>query len=78
MSTAIPITRLDLDAAPLRRFAAVSQDANAARRMPTLVLEGASRRDAVRQVGMDRRTLRDWVHRHNSKGLDGLPDRKGP
>jgi transposase len=78
MGTAIPVTRLDHDAASLRRFAAVGRDANAARRMLALamVLEGASRRDAARQTGMDRQTLRDWVHRYNSEGLEGLSDRK--
>ena len=26
---------------------------------------------------MDRQTLRDWVHRYNDEGLDGLRDRHG-
>ena len=26
---------------------------------------------------MDRQTLRDWVHRYNAQGLDGLSDRLG-
>ena len=33
-----------------------------------LVLEGTSRADAARQTGMDRQTLRDWVHRFNESG----------
>jgi transposase len=40
-----------------------------------LVLEGASRLDAARSAGMDRQTLRDWVHRYNAEGLAGLSDR---
>ncbi|KKL03566.1 hypothetical protein LCGC14_2624890 [marine sediment metagenome] len=27
---------------------------------------------------MDRQTLRDWVHRFNADGVDGLIDRKAP
>jgi transposase len=27
---------------------------------------------------MDRQTLRDWVHRYNDEGLDGLSDRRAP
>jgi transposase len=27
---------------------------------------------------MDRQTLRDWVHRYNAEGLDGLRDRRRP
>src|SRR4051812_9930225 len=42
-----------------------------------LVLEGGSRQDAARAAGMDRQTLRDWVHRYNSDGLQGLQDRHG-
>src|SRR4051794_41497364 len=37
-----------------------------------LVLEGASREEAARAAGMDRQTLRDWVHRYNAEGLAGL------
>ena len=43
-----------------------------------LVLEGASREDAARHAGMDRQTLRDWVHRYNTEGLAGLRDRPHP
>jgi hypothetical protein len=42
-----------------------------------LVLEGASRTDAAQAAGMDRQTLRDWVHRYNDEGLAGLSDRHG-
>jgi transposase len=40
-----------------------------------LVLEGYSREEAARHAGMDRQTLRDWVHRYNAEGLAGLRDR---
>ena len=62
---ALAITRRDLPVDDLRREAARSRDANAARRMLAiaLVLEGQSRADAAEACGMDRQTLRDWVHR---------------
>jgi transposase len=43
-----------------------------------LVLEGSSREAAARAAGMDRQTLRDWAHRYNAEGLDGLRDRRRP
>jgi transposase len=36
------------------------------------VLEGMNRTDATRIGGMDRQTLRDWVHRFNEAGPEGL------
>ena len=80
MTTAVAIGREDLDAAGLRRAAARSSDANAARRMLALalVLDGRSRTEAAEQCGMDRQTLRDWVHRYNAEGLAGLSDRASP
>lgn len=75
---AVAITRLEHDSAGLRRLAAASGDSDAARRMLALalVLEGASRADAARLCGMDRQTLRDWVHRYNAEGIAGLSDRR--
>ena len=32
-----------------------------------------NRTDAARIGGIDRQTLRDWVHRFNNQGPDGLP-----
>jgi len=43
-----------------------------------LVLEGRNRTEAARSAGMDRQTLRDWVHRYNEAGLDGLRNRANP
>jgi putative transposase len=73
----IAITRRELDAAELRREAGRCRDAKAARRMLALalVLEGGSRAEAARAAGMDRQTLRDWVHRYDAEGLAGLRDR---
>ena len=42
------------------------------------MLEGSSRADAARSAGMDRQTLRDWVHRFNAAGAEGLVDLKAP
>ena len=79
MAAAIGITRTELDATGLRRAAARSRDAAAARRMLALalVLEGRTRTEAAQAAGMDRQTLRDWVHRYNENGLAGLLDRHG-
>jgi transposase len=79
---AVEVTRRELSAAELRQAAARSRDANAARRMLAiaLVLEGVPRHEAARAAGMDRQTLRDWVHRYNAEGLAGLVNRhaRGP
>jgi len=70
---AVDTMRLDLSAADLRREAVRSQDAKAARRMLAiaLVLEGRARGDAARSCGMDRQTLRDWIHSYNANGGEG-------
>jgi transposase len=75
----VGITRTELSAADLRREAARTRDAKAARRMLAiaLVLEGAPRGEAAAQCGMDRQTLRDWAHRYNAAGIAGLSDRPG-
>ena len=74
MAAAVAITRDELDAAGLRREAARTRDADAARRMLALalVLDGWSRSEAAELCGMERQTLRDWVHRYNAAGLAGL------
>src|SRR4051794_20814363 len=74
----VAITRRELGAGELRREAARCRDARAARRMLALalVLEGGSRETAARAAGMDRQSLRDWVHRYNAEGLAGLRDRR--
>jgi len=74
---AVAITRRDLSVGELRREAAGTRDAKAARRMLAIafVLEGQSRQDAAEICGMDRQTLRDWVHHYNADGLAGLVNR---
>src|SRR4051812_49625707 len=73
----VAITRKELGAVELRREARRCRDKAASRRMLALalVLEGASREEAARAAGMDRQTLRDWVHRYDEEGLAGLRDR---
>ena len=73
----VAITRMDMSAADLRAAAKQAEDAKRASRILAIamVLDGFSRGDAARLCGMDRQTLRDWVHRYNEAGLDGLADR---
>ncbi len=77
---AVEITRLDMTATELRSVAARSKDAKAARRMLAiaLIVDGADRGTAARACGMDRQTLRDWVHRFNADGISGLTNLRGP
>ena len=66
MPSAVPL-RMDFSASELRRQAKRSKDNNQSRRLLSLaaVLDGMNRTDAARIGGMDRQTLRDWVHRFN-------------
>lgn len=75
----VGITRTEQTAADLRRLAAGFDDAAVTRRLLALavVLDGHKREDAARLAGMDRQTLRDWVHRTNAGGVAGLADRHG-
>ena len=75
----VAVTRTEHTAAELRRQAAGVDDAAVARRLLALalVLDGHKREDAARLAGMDRQTLRDWVHRYNTHGVAGLADRHG-
>jgi transposase len=81
MASAV-ILRADSSAAELRRLAASTRNANQSRRLLSLaaVLDGMNRTEAARIGGMDRQTLRDWVHRFNAHGPEGLVDTwsKGP
>jgi transposase len=74
MGTAINITRSDHTAQSLRGLAAKSNDAPQVRRLLALalILEGHPRHEAAERSGMDRQTLRDWVHRYNTAGVPGL------
>jgi len=68
--------RTDFSAAELRGLAKKVKDASQSRRLLSLaaVLDGKSRAEAATIGGMDRQTLRDWVHRFNAAGPDGLKD----
>ena len=72
--------RTDHDATAVRALAKAAATPEQARRLLAiaLVLEGASRAEAARSTGMDRQTLRDWVHRFNAEGPGALCDRKAP
>lgn len=73
MSAAVGL-RDDFTAADLRRLAGRAKDADQARRLLALaaVYDGMDRATAARIGGMDRQTLRDWVHRFNETGAAGL------
>jgi len=76
----VAITRMEYNAADLRDLAVKTRDVAQSRRLLAIamVLDGDSREDAARQAGMDRQTLRDWVHRFNDLGVDGLISRCAP
>ena len=72
--------RDDFSAEALRKLAARSPNGNQARRLLALaaVRDGRSRDEAACIGGMDRQTLRDWVHAFNAHGPDGLVNCKSP
>jgi transposase len=78
MSGAVRITRLDLSAVELRKLTKKQKKPLIVRRMLAiaLVLEGVDRQTAARSCGMDRQTLRDWVHHYNAEGVEGLRERR--
>ena len=80
MGQPIEITRRDHSALDLRAAAARGRDGGQVRRLLALamVLEGTSRTEAAERCGMERQTLRDWVHRYNAEGIEGLKSGHGP
>ena len=72
----IAITRT-ISAKELRRQARGEKSGRVAARMFAIanVLSGMSREMAAKTAGMERQTLRDWVHRFNAEGVEGLRDR---
>src|SRR3954451_19294312 len=66
--------------AELRALARRERDGRVSARLLALAnaLDGMSRDEAARAAGMDRQTLRDWVHRYNAAGVEGLRDRPRP
>lgn len=79
MGSAVKLRR-DYSAEELRRLARVSKDVRQSSRLLSIaaVIDGMSRADASRIGGMERQTLRDWAHRFNSAGLEGLFDQWSP
>jgi transposase len=77
---AVGVKRTDFTAASLRAAAVCADDPAVTRRALAIamVLDGYSRATAAELAGMDRQTLRDWVHRFNAEGLEGLSDRPRP
>ena len=78
MPAAIPL-RGDFDAPTLRRLSRRCTDNRQIRRLLALaaVYDGMNRTEAARIGGMDRQTLRDWVHRFNENVPEGLINREG-
>ena len=68
--------REDYSAQELRALARRSKDVNQSRRLLSLaaIRDGMDRGAAAKIGGMDRQTLRDWVHRFNASGPEGLVD----
>ena len=68
--------RDDYSAEALRSLARCSKDVNQSRRLLSraAVRDGMDRGSAAKIGGMDRQTLRDWVHRFNASGPEGLID----
>jgi len=80
MGAPLEVTRQEHTAAELRALSSRCLDGAQVRRMLALamVLEGRSRTEAADLNGMDRQTLRDWVHRYNEIGVEGLKSRVPP
>ena len=72
--------RDDIAADELRRRARREHDGRISARLIAIAnaLEGMDRASAARLAGMDRQTLRDWVHRYNAEGIAGLSNRPLP
>src|SRR3954469_21872089 len=73
---AVSITK-ERTAAELRVLARRERDGRVGARLLALAnaLDGMGRGAAARAAGLDRQTLRDWVHRYNAEGIEGLRDR---
>jgi transposase-like protein len=80
MGQMIPVTRTERSAADLRWIAVKAANGDQARRLLAiaLIMDGRSRTEAAEQCGMQRQTLRDWVHRYNEAGVDGLKSAPPP
>src|SRR5215468_6816904 len=69
--------RDDISSEELRRQARRGRDGRVSARLIAIAnaLEGMNRASAARLAGMDRQTLRDWVHRYNAEGIAELCNR---
>jgi transposase len=69
-----------LTADDFRAAAKASRDVNQVRRLLALaaICDGRTRDEAAKVGGMDRQTLRDWVHAYNERGIDGLVNQPLP
>jgi len=72
----VEITR-NIEAKELRRLGRLEKSGRVAARMFAIAnaLDGMSRETSAKLAGMDRQALRDWVHRFNAEGIEGLHDR---
>lgn len=72
--------RQDFTPDQLRALAETLDNRQHARRLRAIaaVLEGKTRTEAARIGGMERQTLRDWVHRFNASGPAGLVNLRSP
>jgi transposase len=70
--------RPDWDAKLVRAVAREAKDADQARRLLAIAMayDGQDRAACAKIGAMNPQRLRDWVHRFNTKGPDGLIDRK--
>jgi transposase len=69
--------RRDMTPVMLRKKARSEKDGRVAARLLAIanILSGLDRKASAEAAGMTRQTLRDWVHRFNNEGIDGLRDR---
>lgn len=69
--------RRDISAVVLRNKARSEQDGRVVSRLFGIanIADGMERGQPARLAGTTRQTRRDWVHRYNAEGIDGLRDR---
>jgi transposase len=72
--------RDDIGSEELCRRARRESDGRVSARLIAIAnaLEGMDRASAARLAGMDRQSLRGWVHRCNAEGIAGLCNRPAP
>jgi len=80
VGAALQITRLQHSSAELRSISSRCGDGAQVRRLLALalIMDGRDRAEAAALNGMERQTLRDWVHRYNAEGVEGLKSRSSP